>query len=132
MPVYEYRCNDCRRKISLYVRNLSDTPQPVCTKCNSQNLTRLFSTFARIKTDKDVYDDILNDNDLTKGMMANDPRAMLEWSRKLEGTESEKTPEYEEMIQKMERGESLDKLVAEMQQDESNPYDSESSLGLED
>jgi len=132
MPVYEYRCNDCHRKISLYVRNLSDTPQPVCTKCNSQNLTRLFSTFARIKTDKDVYEDILNDNDLTKGMMANDPRAMLEWSRRLEGTESEKTPEYEEMIQKMERGESLNKLVAEMQQDESNSYDSESSLGLED
>ncbi len=132
MPVYEYRCNDCHSKVSLYVRNFSDTPQPVCTKCNSLNLTRLFSTFARIKTDKDVYDEILNDNDLTKGMMANDPRAMLEWSRRLEGTEAEKTPEYEEVIQKMERGEPLQNVMAEMQQNQSDSYESESSLGLEE
>ena len=132
MPVYEYRCNDCHRKLSLYVRSLSDTPEPICTSCDSRNLTRLFSTFARVKTDKDVYEEILNDNDLTKGMMANDPRAMLEWSRRMEGTEAEKTPEYEEVIEKMERGEPLEKVVAEMQQNESASYESESPLGLEE
>jgi len=132
MPVYEYRCNDCHRKISLYIRSLSDTAEPICTSCDSRNLTRLFSTFARVKTDKDVYNEILNDNDLTKGMMANDPRAMLEWSRKLEGTEAEKNPEYEEVIQRMERGERLDKLVSEMQQNELDSNGSDSSSGLEE
>lgn len=132
MPVYEYRCNDCHRKVARYIRSLSDIPEPVCTKCNSRNLTRLFSTFARIKTDKDAYEDILNDNELTKGMMASDPRAMLEWSRRMEGTEAEKTPEYEEVIEKMERGEPLEKVVAEMQQNELASYESESSPGLEE
>lgn len=131
MPIYEYRCNDCQSKVSLYIRNLSDTPQPVCNKCNSRNLNRLFSTFARIKTDKDVYEEILNDNDLTKGMMANDPRAMLEWSRRLEGTESEKTPEYEEAIQKMERGEPLENIAAEMKQNQ-EASESGSPSGLEE
>lgn len=118
MPVYEYRCNSCHRKVSLYIRGFSETPQPVCTSCGSRDLTRLFSIFARIKTDKDVYEDILSDNDLTKRMMANDPTAMLEWSRKMEGTQNEKTPEYQEIVERMERGEPLDKLVAEMQQKE--------------
>jgi len=101
--------------LSHYVRGYSETPEPVCSACGSKDVSRLFSTFATIKTDNDVYEDILNDNQLVERMMANDPRAMLEWSRKMEGTEAEKNPEYEEVIQRMERGEDLQSLVTEMQ-----------------
>ena len=119
MPVYEYRCNDCRRRVSLYIRGFSESPEPVCTNCGGKNLTRLFSTFARLKTDKDVYESILSDSDLVKGMMANDPRALVEWSRRMEGTEGEKAPEYEEMMERMERGERWDEVASEMQERES-------------
>jgi putative FmdB family regulatory protein len=132
MPVYEYRCNNCRRRVSLYVRGFSEIPEPVCTSCGGRNLTRLFSTFARVKTDKDVYEDILSDNELTQRMMANDPRAMLEWSRKMEGTEAEKSPEYEEVIERMERGEPLEKVITEMQQRELASPEAESPPGLEE
>jgi len=119
MPVYEYRCDDCRRRVSLYIRGFSESPEPVCTNCGGKNLTRLFSTFARLKTDKDVYENILSDSDLVKGMMANDPRALVEWSRRMEGTEGEKAPEYEEMMERMERGERWDEVASEMQERES-------------
>jgi len=119
MPVYEYRCDDCRRRVSLYIRGFSESPEPVCTNCGGKNLTRLFSTFARLKTDKDVYESILSDSDLVKGMMANDPRALVEWSRRMEGTEGEKAPEYEEMMERMERGERWDEVASEMQERES-------------
>jgi hypothetical protein len=82
-------------------------------------LTRLFSTFARLKTDKDVYENILSDSNLVKGMMANDPRALVEWSRRMEGTEGEKSPEYEEMMERMEKGEGWDKVASDMQEKES-------------
>jgi len=118
MPVYEYRCNDCRRRVSLYIRGLSERLEPVCTNCGGKNLTRLFSTFARLKTDKDVYENILSDSDLVKGMMANDPRALVEWSRRMEGTEGEKSPEYEEMMERMERGERWEEVVGDMQESE--------------
>jgi len=118
MPIYEYRCNNCRRRVSLYIRGFSERSEPVCTNCGSKNLTRLFSTFARLKTDKDVYDNILSDSDLVKGMMANDPRALVEWSRRMEGTEGEKSPEYEEMMERMERGEGWDKIASAMQEKE--------------
>ncbi len=119
MPVYEYRCNNCRRKVSLYVRSLSEEPEPVCTSCDSKNLTRLFSTFARLKADKDIYENILNDSQLVNRMMANDPSALVEWSRRMGGTEGEKNPEYEETIERLERGEGWENVAADMQQRES-------------
>jgi len=114
------------------VRGFSEIPEPVCTTCGSRDLTRLFSTFARLKTDKDVYEDILSDTELTNRMMANDPRALVEWSRRMDGTEGEKTPEYEEMIDRMERGESWEKVVTEMQQRESASSEAESLPELEE
>ncbi len=119
MPVYEYRCNDCRRKVSLYVKGFSDMLKAVCTVCGSENLSRLFSSFAVLKADKDVYEDILSDPRLVRGMMENDPRALAEWTRRMEGTApGEMEPEHEEMMEKLERGERWEKIVTEMQERE--------------
>ncbi len=100
-------------------------PEPVCS-CGSRELTRLFSTFARIKTDKDVYEDILSDSSLINRMMADDPRALVEWSRKMEGTEAEKTPEYQEVMERLDRGENWQKVITEMQQKELGSSETES------
>lgn len=118
MPVYEYWCNDCRRKVTLYIKSLSQLTKAVCTACGGQNLTRLFSSFALHKTDKAIYEDILSDSRLTRGMMENDPRALAEWSRKMGETTGEMSPEYEDMMQRMEKGESWEKIVTEMQERE--------------
>lgn len=120
MPVYEYRCNNCRRKVSLFVRGFSQMPEAVCHHCGSQELTRLFSTFARLKTDKDVYEDILGDTQLVNRMMANDPSALVEWSRRMEGDELAKDSEYGEVVQRLEKGEPLEKIQSEIQARESD------------
>jgi len=102
MPVYEYRCNSCHRKVSLYYPKFSsDTPR--CPNCVGE-LKRIFSTFAMHKSYKDVYDDILSDQNLTEGMMRNDPRALIEWNKRMTGGE-EPPPDYEEITERMERGE---------------------------
>lgn len=103
MPVYEYWCESCGRVVSSYRQTFSE-PAPPCPLCNSTGLRRVFSTFSVQKTYRDVYEDILSDRQLTQGMLRNDPRALAEWSRKMScGDES--TPEYEEMAERMERGE---------------------------
>ncbi len=56
------------------------------------------------KTYKDVYEDILSDRDLTRGMLGNDARALAEWNRRMSGGEKV-APEYEEIMERMERGE---------------------------
>lgn len=103
MPVYEYICNSCRRKVSLYQQGFSSNPS-LCPHCGNSKLERIFSTFAMHKTYKDVYEDILSDRDLTRGMLDNDPRAMSDWNRRMSGGEKP-PPEYEEITEKMDRGE---------------------------
>ena len=135
MPVYEYRCKSCRRKVSVYVRGFSGTPEAACNLCGSKELVRLFSTFAMGRTDMDIYDDILSDPDLTKRMMANDPTALVEWSRRMGGTEGEKAPEYQEMVERLERGENAEGVMDDMKQKEfaaDSPAESDSGAGMEE
>ena len=104
MPLYEYWCRHCQRKVMLYLPTFSQASPP-CPQCGSNTLHRLFSTFSvRSKTYKDTYEDILSDSQLTHGMLANDPRALAEWNRRMSQSE-EVAPEYEEMIERMEKGE---------------------------
>ena len=64
------------------------------------------------KTYKDVYEDILSDRELTQGMMRDDPRALAEWNRRM--SQGEKVaPEYEEITERMERGEQPAKQIEE-------------------
>jgi putative FmdB family regulatory protein len=104
MPLYEYWCQQCRRKLMLYSPTFSEA-LPSCPKCSSNTLRRLVSTFSvRSKTYKDAYEDILSDSQLTRGMMADDPRALAEWNRRM-GQGEEVAPEYEEMLGRMDKGE---------------------------
>lgn len=110
MPIYEYWCDSCRRIISLYQREFSSSPS--CPQCGSSKLKRIFSTFSTHKTYKDVYEDILSDPELTRGMMGNDPRALAEWNRRMSGGEKV-APGYEEITGRMEMGEWPTKQIEE-------------------
>jgi len=103
MPIYEYWCDSCRRIISSYRQN-SSAPPPPCPHCGNSKLKRIFSTFSVQKTYKDVYEDILSDRELTQGMMRDDPRAIVEWNKRMSSGEKS-PPEYEEITERMEKGE---------------------------
>lgn len=119
MPIYEYRCNKCKHLVTVLVRDISQPPQGKCSTCGSEQLTRVFSRFAIGKTYQDFYDDILTDHDLEAGMMANDPRALAKWSRKMDAAAGgEMGPEHEEFMRRLESGEDWQKLVTEAQQKE--------------
>ena len=48
MPIYEYRCDDCGRKVTLQYKTYAeyDEAVPTCTHCGSTALTRLISRVA--------------------------------------------------------------------------------------
>lgn len=103
MPIYEYVCDSCGRTVSSYQKHSAGHPSR-CPRCGGTKLSRVFSTFAVHKTYRDVYDDILSDRELTSGMMRDDPRALAEWSRRMSSGE-QSPPEYEELTERMDRGE---------------------------
>ncbi|MFC2043758.1 zinc ribbon domain-containing protein [Chloroflexota bacterium] len=106
MPIYEYRCNKCHRRVSLFVRSFGE-PWVGCPSCGHTDLNRLFSTFAiRAKSDQDIYEDILSDNKLVAGLERNDPKALVEWNQRISRGEGV-SPEFDEMVERIEAGETL-------------------------
>jgi putative FmdB family regulatory protein len=132
MPIYEYWCSHCRKKVTQYVRGFSEVPKAVCATCGGENLRRIFSSFAIHKTDMGVYDDILSDDKLVRGMMSDDPRALAEWSRRMEGSSGDSSPEYEEMLQRLDKGERVESIVDDMKQRQSGFADEEPSSDMLD
>ena len=58
MPLYEYRCSDCKSKFELLVSH-EHADDVVCTKCRSEKVRRLLSLFATHSGDREAgYDDI--------------------------------------------------------------------------
>ena len=121
MPIYEYRCGKCRRRMDIFVQGFSPPTTPSCTKCGSKELSRIYSSFTvrRSKNDRGVYDEILSDSKLTHGLMRNDPRALAEWSRKMaRATSEDVTPESEELLSRLDAGEDMNKVVEDFKQTE--------------
>src|SRR5690242_6121548 len=52
MPIYEYDCADCRRRVSLLIRSVSSGAAPACPRCGSAALTRIMSRFATVKSEE--------------------------------------------------------------------------------
>lgn len=127
MPIYEYLCDSCRHIVSCYRQTYATSP-PACPCCGSSDLKRVFSTFAVQKTYRDVYEDILSDRELTRGMMKDDPRALAEWSRRMSGGEKS-PPEYEELTARMQRGEWPAAQIEEKRREFSDTADSGPEAG---
>ena len=51
MPIYEYECQGCRRRLSLLVRSFASASTPRCPRCGSAELARLMSRFATVKSE---------------------------------------------------------------------------------
>lgn len=105
MPLYEYRCGGCGKKVTLFVRGFERSAEACCPLCQSAELKRVFSTFRVTRTDMDRYEDILGDNQLVSRMEANDPKALVEWNKRMSGGDETVAPEYEDMMGRMASGE---------------------------
>lgn len=103
-------------------------PPPPCPHCGKSEIKRIFSTFSVQKTYRDVYEDILTDRELTKGMMRDDPRAIAEWNKRMSSGEKS-PPEYEEIAEKMERGEWPVTQIEEKRKEFSGQRESKSESG---
>jgi putative FmdB family regulatory protein len=108
MPVYEYRCQGCKRRVSVFFRSFSAVSDPVCPQCGSIQLTKLVSRVAVMKSEESRLDDLADPSNLA-GLDENDPKSMARWAKKMGQEMGEDLgPDYEEMIDRMEAGEMPD------------------------
>lgn len=118
MPIYEYRCGGCGRKVSVFFRSFGSVGDASCPRCGSTDLTRLFSRVAVHRSSASDGDDFADGGDdefggMLDGLDEEDPRAMARALRRMsEETGEPIEPEMEEALGRMEAGEDPEAVMA--------------------
>ena len=116
MPIYEYRCNECRRRVTIFWRSFSEigATHPCCPRCGSENLTRLMSRVAVVRSEESRLEDLADPSSLA-GLDENDPKSMARWMRKMSQEMGEDLgPEFGEVIDRLEAGQSPEDIEETM------------------
>ena len=82
MPIYEYHCLDCRRRVSILVRSISNPGTLACPRCGGQNLERLMSRFVRVRSEDDRLD-ALADPGALGDLDESDPKSVTRWAKRM-------------------------------------------------
>ena len=116
MPIYEYICHDCKRRVSLLWQSFADVESrpPVCPRCHGTNLQRLISKVAVLRSDESRLDDMAGPESLGD-LDENDPKSFARWMRKMAGeTGEDMGPEFDEVVGRLEAGEDPEAIEKSM------------------
>ncbi len=119
MPIYEYTCHDCHRRVSLLWRSFTDAESrtPTCPRCGGQNLTRLISRVAVVHAEGGDLDDLSDSSadSALSGLDENDPKSLARFMRKMaDETGEDLGPEFEEVVGRLEAGEDPESIEESM------------------
>jgi len=123
VPIYEYRCHDCRRRVSIFFRSVAAASAPQCPRCGGTNLERLFSRVVvrrgSARSGHEVADDAWDAGDDAGDVGESpfdlgdvpgldddaDPREIARWTREMSASLGEPLdPELDQALADIERG----------------------------
>ncbi|MDQ3248026.1 MAG: zinc ribbon domain-containing protein [Chloroflexota bacterium] len=116
MPIYEYFCFDCRKRVTVFFRTMSAASNEAarCPHCESAQLRRLVSRVAVLKSEDSRMENMA-DPALMSGLESEDPRALAGFMRRMSNEMGEPLdPEMNEMIGRLESGESPEAIEQSM------------------
>jgi putative FmdB family regulatory protein len=116
MPIYEYRCADCKKKVSVFFRSFSvvDQEQPRCPICRGTRLTKLVSKVRVIRGASSGGDDGFDDA-MLDDLDENDPRSLGRMMRRMaDETGEDLGPEFGEVVSRLEKGEDPEAIEKSM------------------
>ncbi len=114
MPIYEYRCADCGRRTSLFIRSMSQDLQPVCRACGSENMSRLISRVSVVRSEESRLESLADPSNLA-GLDEDDPRSLGRFMRQMSQEMGEDLgPEFDEVVDRLESGQSPEEIEESM------------------
>jgi putative FmdB family regulatory protein len=116
VPIYEYRCHNCRRRVSIFWRTFSEAAEgtPICPGCGRSDLTRLVSRVRIVRSEESRLDDMADPGNLPD-FDENDPKSLGRWMRKMSGEMGEDLgPEFDEVVGRLEAGENPEDIEKSM------------------
>ncbi len=105
MPIYEYRCEECKKISEFLVIRTDDTFVPQCKKCKSKKMTRILSRVRVLRSEESRLES-LADPSKWGDLDENDPKSMARWMKKMGKELGE------------EMGEDVDQMVEEAMEEE--------------
>lgn len=112
MPYYDYRCQSCGRRLSLFYKTYRDYDQAVhtCPHCQSTELTRLISRVVIGKSDEARVDN-LTEEEVLANIDEDDPRSIGRFMRKMGREMGEDLgDEFNEVVDRLEKGQSPEEI----------------------
>jgi putative FmdB family regulatory protein len=106
MPIYEYGCYDCHKRVNVFFRSFVEveTKQAACPRCGGVNLKRLVSKVAVLRSEESRMESLADPGSLA-GLDENDPKSMARWMRKMSSEMGEDLgPEFNEVVDRLEAG----------------------------
>src|SRR4029078_8238275 len=80
MPLYEYRCHDCKKRSTILVLNLANQAPAACSHCTSARVERILSRFASPKSEEARLE-ALADPSSPAGVDENDPQSVARFMK---------------------------------------------------
>lgn len=110
MPIYQYRCADCKKKFEIYLSYSEYGNRPViCPHCQSENVLRRISRVRFARSEESRLEN-LADPSVLDGM-DEDPRALGKMMRQMSREMGEEMgPEFDEVIDRLEAGQSPEEI----------------------
>jgi putative FmdB family regulatory protein len=119
MPIYEYRCGNCKQKVSIFFRSFSavDQDKARCPNCDSVDLKKLMPRVRVMRGGSSAPDSSGDDFDesMLDGLDENDPRSMGRMMRRMaDETGEDLGPEFGEVITRLEKGDDPEEIEKSM------------------
>jgi putative FmdB family regulatory protein len=81
MPIFEYYCRKCKRKMSFLVLSPSSF-KPACKFCQGEDIEQLYSRFAMPKSEESRLESLADPSSFS-GLDENDPGSVARWMKKM-------------------------------------------------
>lgn len=80
MPIYEFLCQDCGRKMSALVLSRARVDEVRCKRCGSAKLEKLYSRFATVRSEESRLESLADPSSMA-GLDENDPKSVARWMK---------------------------------------------------
>jgi putative FmdB family regulatory protein len=118
MPIYRYRCLDCKKRFDVFLSYQEYGTKVVsCPHCNSEQVQRRIERVRIAKSEESRLDAITDPSDLEG--LEDDPRALGKMMRKMSNEMGEDVgPEFNEVVDRLEAGQSpedIEKAIPDLE-----------------
>ena len=107
MPIYEYWCSACRKRVEILFLRVEKSDDPACPLCKGNDLKRLVSRFSSPKSEEARLEALADPSNLA-GLDENDPASMARWVKRMgkELGEDIAGDEVDQMVEEIASGEA--------------------------